>query len=366
MREYEKLAWILTEYSCALKKGEKVYIEYVKTSEEFIRVLVRQVRKLGAYPFVFEKNPIINKTLISTSDDEWCRLMTKYYLPIMQDMDAYIGIHGAENEFEASDVPAAKNQQYAKLFVGPVQLEERVNNTKWVILNWPTPALAQNAGMSTDAYRKLFFDVCTLDYSKMSEEMDALVELMQRTDRVRIVAPGTDISFSIKGMPAIKCCGRNNIPDGEVFTAPIKDSVNGVIAYNIPTVYNGIKFDAVTLEVQNGKIVKATAGDKTVKLNEILDTDGGARFFGEFALGVNPKITAPMCDILFDEKIAGSIHLTPGDSYEECPNGNSSTVHWDLVLCQLPEFGGGEIYFDGKLIRKDGRFTAKRSNDRNE
>ena len=358
MREYEKLARILTEYSCALKKGEKVFIEYAKTDEEFIRVLVRAVRKLGAYPFVFEKNPVINKTLITESDDEWCRLMTKYYLPIMQDLDAYIGIRGADNEFEASDVPSAKNQQYAKLFVGPVQLEERVNNTKWVILNWPTPALAQNAGMSTDAYRKLFFDVCTLDYQKMSDEMDKLVALMEQTDRVRIVSPGTDISFSIKGMPAIKCCGRNNIPDGEVFTAPVKDSVNGIISYNIPTVYNGIKFDAVTLEVKGGKIVKATCGDKTVKLNEILDSDDGARFFGEFALGVNPLITSPMCDILFDEKIAGSIHLTPGACYEECPNGNSSVIHWDLVLCQLPEFGGGEIYFDGKLIRKDGRFTV--------
>lgn len=357
MKEYEKFADVLVNYSCELKKGEKVFVEYNSTDPVFLQVLIKKIREVGAYPFLFEKNALISKTLIQNCDETWCKKMTEYYLPIMKDMDAYISLHGSPNIYESSDIESDKTKLYAKHFVTPVHLEERVNHTKWVIANWPTPALAQNAKTSTEKYTQLYFKVCNLDYSKMSKAMDNLVEFMQKTDKVRLVGNGTDISFSIKGQPAIKCAGKNNIPDGEVFTAPIKNSVNGVIAYNIPTVYNGIYFPQITLVVENGKIIKATCGGLDKKLNEILDTDEGARFFGEFAIGVNPYIKTPSSDILFDEKICGSIHLTPGDCYDDCPNGNKSAIHWDMVLCQLEEYGGGEIYFDGKLIRKNGIFV---------
>ena len=277
----------------------------------------------------------------------------------MQDMDAYICLRGSKNPFELGDIPSEQADLYRKHFIKPVHFEERVNNTKWVLANWPTPSLAQSANMSTDRYTDLFFKVCNLNYSKMSKAMDNLVKLMQKTDMVRIISPNTDICFSIKNQPAIKCAGENNIPDGEVFTAPLKNTINGVITFNMPTTYDGIKFENICLTVVDGKITNATASGNVRQLNEILDTDEGARFFGEFAIGVNPYITQPTGDILFDEKMCGSIHLTPGDSYEECPNGNNSAIHWDMVLCQLEEFGGGDIYFDNKLIRRNGIFVIE-------
>jgi aminopeptidase len=146
------------------------------------------------------------------------------------------------------------------------------------------------------------------------------------------------------------------VPDGEVYTAPVKNSVNGKITYNTPSPYQGIFHQQVSFTFKDGKIIEATS-DQTDKLNEVLDTDEGARYIGEFALGLNPAIKEPMGNILFDEKIRGSLHFTPGDSYDETENGNSSSVHWDLVLIQRPEYGGGEIYFDDVLIRKDGIFV---------
>jgi aminopeptidase len=216
--------------------------------------------------------------------------------------------------------------------------------------------MAQAAGTSTEAFEDFYFDVCTLDYSKMSKAMDSLVALMEKTDKVRLTAKDTDLSFSIKGIPAIKCDGQLNIPDGEVYTAPVKTSVNGYLTYNAPAVYNGYTYENIRLEFKDGKIVKATAND-TERINKIFDTDEGARYVGEFAIGVNPFILKPMKDTLFDEKIAGSIHFTPGTCYDNAENGNKSSVHWDLVLIQRPEYGGGEIYFDDILIRKDGIFV---------
>ena len=216
--------------------------------------------------------------------------------------------------------------------------------------------MAQLANMSTEAFENFYFDVCNLDYAKMDRAMGPLEALMNRTDKVRLVAPGTDLTFSIKGIGAKKCSGHRNIPDGEVFTAPVRDSINGTIAYNTPSIYSGITFENMVFTFENGRIVKAESND-TQRLNEILDMDEGARYIGEFSLGFNPHILHPMKDILFDEKIAGSLHFTPGQAYEETDNGNRSSVHWDLVLIQRPEYGGGEIWFDDVLIRKDGLFV---------
>ncbi len=245
---------------------------------------------------------------------------------------------------------------YEKLYSTPVHHDIRVPKTRWVVLRYPNTAMAQLCNTSTEAFEDFYFNVCTLDYSKMAEAMKPLAALMERTDKVRLVGPGTDLTFSIKGIPAIPCAGNLNIPDGEVYTAPVKDSVNGTISYNAPSLYQGFTFENVCLTFENGKIVKATAND-TDRINQVLDVDAGARYVGEFAIGVNPYVLHPMKDILFDEKIQGSIHFTPGNCYDEAPNGNHSSVHWDLVWIQRPEYGGGEIYFDDVLIRKDGRFV---------
>jgi aminopeptidase len=218
--------------------------------------------------------------------------------------------------------------------------------------------MAQLAGMSTEAFEDFYFDVCTLDYRKLQPGMKALQRLMEKTDCVQVKGPDTDLQFSIKGIPAIICGGDRNIPDGEVFSCPVKDSVEGHVTFNAPSIYQGTAFDGIRLEFKSGKIVAARSNE-TQKLNKILDSDPGARYIGEFSLGFNPRVFHPMRDILFDEKIAGSFHFTPGQAYEEADNGNRSQVHWDMVNIQRPDYGGGEIYFDGKLVRKDGKFLPK-------
>jgi len=299
----------------------------------------------------------LNREMLRGADDTQYGIITKHLLAEMRDMDAYIAIRGSENIMEPSDVPAEK-MKLAMKHMRPV-LDHRVKRTRWCVLRWPSPSMAQQAGMSTEAFEDFYFRVCLLDYKSLLPAMKALKKLMDATDKVEISGPGTDLRFSIKDIPAIVCGGNYNIPDGEVFTAPVKDSVEGVITYNAPTIYQGIPFDGIRLEFEKGRIVKAEAGAKTKALNRILDSDAGARYIGEFALGFNPEIREPMRDILFDEKIAGSFHFTPGQAYEEADNGNRSQVHWDMVNIQRKDYGGGEIRFDGKVIRKNGVFLPK-------
>jgi aminopeptidase len=197
-----------------------------------------------------------------------------------------------------------------------------------------------------------------MNYEAMRTASEPLADLMNKTDKVHIVGPGTDFSFSIKGIGSVACTGERNIPDGECFSAPVKDSVNGVIQFNTASLYQGTEFKNIRYEMKNGKIVEASAGENTAKLNDILDTDEGARYFGEWSLGFNPYVLHPMKDTLFDEKIAGSFHFTPGNAYDPPGgNGNTSSIHWDTVLIQRADYGGGEIFFDDRLIRKDGLFV---------
>ncbi|MEG1964061.1 MAG: aminopeptidase [Clostridia bacterium] len=355
-KRIETLSNNLVNYSCELKAGENILIEAKGCDYQLVCSLIKEVYKVGAKPFVTILDNKITRELMLGITPEQVDLMREFDEPKMKKMDAYIGIRGGNNCYEMCDVPSEKTKMYSIGYSEPVHSKIRVDQTKWVILRYPTEGMSQMSNMSTEAFEDMFFKVCNLDYKKMDTAMTPLVELMNRTDKVRIVAKDTDLSFSIKGINAIKCSGLRNIPDGEVYTAPVKDSVNGVISYNVPSVENGFKFENVQLTFKDGKIVKATSNDNKL-INEIFDTDEGARFVGEFALGVNPYITKGIGDILFDEKISGSIHFTPGASYTDAFNGNKSAVHWDLVLIQTKEYGGGEIYFDGKLIRKDGIFV---------
>lgn len=350
------LAKNLVNYSCAVKTNEKVLIEVVGLELPLVKELVREVYRAGGVPFVTIKDASVERDLLLEATEEQMKSRAKYETARMTEMNAYIGVRSGTNSAELSDVPPEKIELYNKHFWNEVHGNIRVPKTKWVVLRYPSPAMAQLANTSTEAFEDYYFQVCNLDYSKMEAAMDPLAALMEKSDRVRIVGKGTDLTFSIKSLPAVKCTGRRNIPDGEVYTAPVRDSVNGWITYNTPAQYQGFTYENIRLEFKDGKIVKATANDPE-KLNKVLDTDAGARYIGEFALGVNPYITKPMKDTLFDEKIAGSIHFTPGSAYERCFNGNKSAIHWDLVYIQTPKYGGGEIYFDDILVRKDGRFV---------
>ena len=350
---FDKLAKLLVEYSIRLKRNETVLIEAFDIPDEMTIALIRAVRKAGGVPFAQTYYTRVNRALALEASDRQLNLMASHELARMKKMNAYIAVRGSNNITELSDVPPEKMKLIGRK-MRRVQ-DQRVKKTKWVVLRWPTPSMAQLAGMSTEAFEDFYFDVCTLDYRKLLPAMKALKRLMEKTDRVQIKGPGTDLRFSIKGIPAVICGGDRNIPDGEVFTSPVKDSVEGHVTFNAPSIYQGIAFDGIRLEFKSGKIVDATSNE-TKKLNKMLDSDPGARYIGEFSLGFNPRVFQPMRDILFDEKIAGSFHFTPGQAYEEADNGNRSQVHWDMVNIQRPDYGGGEIYFDGKLLRKDGKF----------
>jgi len=353
---YTKLATLLVNYSTELKKGDRILLDLIDVPDEFSIELIRAVRQAGATPFVEVRHTRVSRELLLKMDDRQAAQVRNVELFRMRKMQAYIAIRGSGNASENSDVPADRMALYSRI-LRPV-LNYRVNKTRWCVLRWPTPSMAQAAGMSTEAFENLYFNVCTMDYAKMARAMVPLERRLKKADRVHLKSPGTDLTFSIKGIGAKMCKGDRNIPDGEVFSCPVKNSVNGVIQFNTPTLYAGTKFENVRLEFKDGKVVNATANNKK-RLNEILDTDAGARYVGEFSLGFNPHILNPMCDILFDEKIAGSLHFTPGQAYEECDNGNRSAVHWDMVLIQRPEWGGGEVWFDGELIRKNGLFEPK-------
>jgi len=353
---YDKLARLLVTHSTRLAEGERVLIDAFDIPDEMTIALIRAARAAGAAPFVQMHHARVGREMARAAQDAELDGVQTFQLAQMKRMHAYIALRGSHNITEMSDVPAEKMKLVARK-LKPV-LDWRVKKTRWCVLRWPSPSMAQQAGMSTEQFENFFFDVCTLDYARMSRGMNALKELMERTDRVEIRGPGTDLRFSIKNIRAITCGGTHNIPDGEVFTAPVRNSVQGQISFNAGTIYQGIAFDNVRLTFKDGKIVEATA-NQSEKLNKILDSDAGARFIGEFSLAFNPHILHPMRDILFDEKISGSFHFTPGQAYEEADNGNRSQVHWDMVNIQRPDYGGGTIHFDGKMIREDGRFIPK-------
>jgi len=352
---YDKLADVLVRHSTALQPGEKALIEVSDIPDAMIIALIRAVRRAKALPFVQLQHTRVSREIAREASKEQVALAAEMELGRMKKMDAYIAIRGSENSTEMSDVAPEKMKMIAAT-MRPV-MNHRINKTRWVVLRWPSASMAQLAQMSTEAFEDHFFRVCTVDYSKLRKGMVALKKLMDSTDLVHIKGPGTDLRFSIKGIGSVICGGDRNIPDGEVFTAPVKRSVEGAVSFNVPSIYHGTVFEDVRLEFKAGRIMNASGGRNTAKLDAVLDADAGARFIGEFSLGFNPHILYPIRDILFDEKIAGSFHFTPGQAYEVGGNGNRSQIHWDMVCIQRADYGGGEIWFDGKLIRRDGLFT---------
>ena len=353
-----QLADVLVSHSTQLKAGERVLIEAFDIPREAVEAVIERVVAAGAIPFVETKDTRILSQLYKAATPDMMERWASWELSRMQQMDAYIGMRGSLNALELSDVPSDRMALYQEHLWRGVH-NYRIQHTRWVVLRYPTPAFAQAAGMSTAAFEDFYFKVCTLDYAKMHAAQQPLKKRMLEADRVRLTGKGTDLGFSIKGIGAVTCSGEKNIPDGEIYSCPVLESVNGVIQYNTPTLYQGVRFEGIRLEFKDGKIVDATCSTDTKRLNEILDSDPGARYVGEFAIGFNPHVTRPMLDILFDEKIAGSFHFTPGQAYEDAGNGNKSGVHWDMVFIQTPEYGGGEIYFDDALIRKDGVFIPE-------
>jgi aminopeptidase len=352
-----RLAQVIVNHSTRLIPGDAVLIEAFDLADGLVLDLVDAAHAASALPLVHLRSNAVLRSQLLHATEAQLALQGAIEMFQMERVQAYVGIRAAANSVELSDVPGDRMELYQRLVGQPVHLDRRVNHTRWVVLRYPNAAMAQMANMSTEQFEDYYFRVCTMDYRRMAEAMVPLKQRMERTDRVRVKGPGTDLEFSIRDIPAVPCEGRRNLPDGECYTAPVRDSVRGTIAYNTPSLYLGTGYEGITLTFEGGRIVRAT-GTPQARLDEVLASDEGARFVGEFSLGFNPWITRPMRDTLFDEKIAGSLHFTPGQAYTQADNGNRSRVHWDLVLIQTPEYGGGEVWFDGELVRKDGRFVT--------
>ncbi len=356
----DKLAQTLIHHSCRLQSGQKILIEAFDLPEpSLVCRLVEEAYRLGATPVVSLKSNSVLRSLYRGATEASMTLAGGFEASVMKEMDAYVGIRGAANSNEFADVPPEKMDLYQRHWWQPVHIEVRVPETRWVVLRYPTPSMAQAANKSCEQFEEFFFRVCTADYAKMAADLQPLKKRMEAADHVRITAPGTDLTFSIKDIPVVPCAGECNIPDGECFTAPVRNSINGSILFNTSSRYQGTVFDGIRFEFRDGRIVNATCRNATDRLNQVLDSDEGARYIGEWSFGTNNFILHPMLDTLFDEKIGGSFHLTPGNAYDEADNGNRSRVHWDLVLIQREEYGGGEIWFDGELIREDGFFVPE-------
>lgn len=354
----KELANLIVSYSIHVEKDEKVLITTQSMeTREFVSYLIDAIYKSGGIPSVKINDPILGAQLSEGNNDGRIELLKKIQENEVELFDSFIQIRYSMNDYEAKNVPSEMSKKLSQALLPSSDI--RVNQRKWVLLNYPTLLDSYKAGMSSREFTNYALDVMTVNYEQMSKLIKPLKELMDKTDKVRIVSPGTDLTFSIKGMSSIPCVGEMNIPDGELYSAPVKNSVNGKITYNTPSPYQGNVYNNVCLEFKDGKIVNATCDDDNEKLNEIFDTDEGARYVGEFSLGFNPKILYPMGDILYDEKILGSLHFTPGRAYKDCYNGNDSGIHWDMVLIQRKDYGGGEIYFDDVLIRKDGMFVLE-------
>ncbi|MFT3788174.1 MAG: aminopeptidase [Tepidisphaeraceae bacterium] len=357
---FTQLSRTLVHHSMKVTPGDKVLVEAFDIPTDFTVELIKTIADAGGHPIVSTYHQAVLRQLYRSASREQMETIGLVEKLRMESVQCYCGIRGSHNISETSDVPKEKMELYEKHWWNPVHSNIRVPKTRWVVLRWPHPSMAQNAGMSTEAFEDFYFQVCAgLDYAKMARASQPLVDLMRATNEVHITGPGTDLRFSIKGIGAMPCNGGCNIPDGETYSCPTLDSADGVVQFNAETLYRGTVFNRVKLKLSNGKVIEASCdgADNTKKLNEVLDADEGARRIGEFAIGYNPYVLRPMKDILFDEKIAGSFHFTPGNAYEDCGNGNKSQIHWDMVCIQRPEYGGGEICFDGKLIRKDGLFV---------
>ena len=355
MERIEKLAKIIVNHSLKVKENDRVLITYEGVeSMSLIKAIVKEIINNKGVVETDYQNQDLGNIVRENLTDAIIEAKTKKMKFEVENYDCFVRVCYRKSDYYDKNM----NKDMKRILMENLEpyKEIRVNERRWVLLNYPSIVDAFKAHLTPLEFYNFAMDAMTIDYDKMYNDTLPLKELMEKTDKVRIVAPNTDITFSIKGLPAIICAGECNIPDGECFTAPVRNSVNGTITYNVPSPYHGEIFEKVSLTFKNGKIIEARSNNNE-KIKEIFETDEGARYVGEFSLGFNPMIKTPMGDILFDEKIAGSLHFTPGCCYDECPNGNKSSIHWDLVLIQREEYGGGEVYFDDVLIRKDGLFV---------
>ncbi|MCA9737679.1 MAG: aminopeptidase [Gemmatimonadetes bacterium] len=351
------LADNLVNFSLGVQPGERVLLDFRgRSTEGLLGAMISAVTRAGGVPFPLFGTDAWHARFLEAAGESQVDSFGSVHETLMREMQCYVRVNGTDNPFDLADVPDEARRWEREYYMQRVHLNLRVPKTKWVVLRYPGDSMAQQARRSRASFADLYYDVCNLDWERFSRAMDPLADLMRKTNQVRLTAKDTDVTLSIKDIGVVKCDGHMNIPDGEVFTAPVKDSVNGVITYNAGALYAGTSWDWIRLTYKDGKIVDIEASNDVDKLREIFATDPGASYMGEFSFGLNPGLHEAIKDTLFDEKIYGSFHTALGQCYDTAENGNRSAIHWDLVCIQTERYGGGNVWFDGQLVRENGHW----------
>lgn len=346
------LARLIVRHSLMLKPGENLLIDAIEECDQLIIAVLAAVREVGGNSYVLHQSLPVSRAWLKGATDANLLYWYKQTLPLRREADCYLCVRGQDNAFELADIPPETMQKYGALTL-KLRLEGNKPGVRTTLIRFPSKSLAQQSGMSTEGFTDYFYRACALNYPVLQREMEMLKAALDSASEVRIVAPGTELTFSIAGIMCGISAGTWNIPDGEAAMEIVRESANGRIAYNIPSNHLGHVYRDIVLEFRKGRVVHVE-GSSRERMEAILDTDEGARYVGEFAIGVNPYLRHHITDTLFDEKMAGSLHFTPAGTDR---NGVRSLVHWDIIQSHLPYYGGGEIFLDGKLWRKDGLFV---------
>lgn len=358
----EKLAELLVDYSVAVKPGDKVSIEGDTAAEPLLKAIYARVLKAGGNPFLLIQPDGILELLYRHASDDQLKHVSEISRIIAETYDVRIHVAGETNTKALSSVDPAKmvTRSSARRGLTETILDRSAKGEmRWVTTNFPTAAYAQDAEMGLAEYEDFVYGACLPDlddpvgyWRKFSEKQQRFIEWLKGKKQVKVIAPETELSLNISGRPFINCDGHMNMPDGEIFTGPVENSVNGTVYFSYPSIFDGREVSGVRLLFKDGKVISATAEKNEDFLLHKLDTDEGSRYVGEFAIGTNEGITRFTREILFDEKINGSFHLALGTGYPETGSLNRSAIHWDMV-CDLSQ---GEIWVDDELLYKAGNF----------
>ena len=362
----EKLADLLVNYSVAVKPGDKVVVQGSIAGEPLLQAVFASVLKAGGNPIVMPSLPGSEETMYRYANDAQLQHVPEPQKLIMSTYDARIVILAEQNTKELSHVDPAKMvlRSRARTELMKIMMERSAaGSLRWVLGPYPTNALAQDAEMSLSDYEDFVYSACLPDmndpigyWRKFSDWQQKIVDWLKGKQRVRVKGKETDLTMSIAGRQFINCNGKVNMPDGEVFTGPVEDSMNGHVLYSFPAIEHGHEVSGIRLTFEHGQVVKATAEKNQEFLLKTIATDEGSRRVGEFAIGTNEGIKQFTREILFDEKIAGTFHMALGAAYPETGSQNESAVHWDMI-CDLRD--GGEIWVDDVLLYKNGKFVIK-------
>ncbi len=358
-----KMADVLINYSLEIKPGDKLVITGPPPAAPLIRECVRAALKAGGHPVVNATIPGVDEVLFAEASEEQLRFLPQTLVDEVEYFDARLAIRAADNTKSLSGVDPDRISlwQASRGSLGRrVMQRAAAGELRWCGTLFPTEAHAQDAEMSLAEYENFVWNSCLLDqpdpaegWRRVRAEQQHIVDYLMGHDTIRIVAPGTEVSYRVGGRTWINSDGKRNFPSGEVFTGPIEDSVDGEVRFTYPAIYTGREVEDVRLRFEAGKVVDARAGRGQEFLRAMLDTDAGARYLGEVAFGLNYGIQRFTRNILFDEKIGGTMHMALGRAYPDTGGKNDSAIHWDLI-CDLRE---GEVYADGELCYQNGKFV---------